>query len=99
MKQLSPWLTASLLFALAPLPARAQSPRAADLVKPQLLADTSAVQPGKAFRVGLLLRIAPNWHVYWKNPGDSGQAVSATFDLPAGFKASDLQFPVPTKFL
>lgn len=73
--------------------------RGADLVKPQLLADVSAVQPGKPFRVGLLLRIAPHWHVYWKNPGDSGQAVTATFDLPPGFTVSDLQYPVPTKFL
>lgn len=100
MTRLPKWcLGAVSLVALGWCATGASAQRAADLVKPQLLADVSAVQPGKPFRVGILLRITPHWHVYWKNPGDAGQAVTAAFDLPPGFKVSDLQYPVPTKFL
>src|SRR6266550_3395286 len=33
------------------------------LVKAELLADTSTIVPGKPFTVGLLLRMAPGWHI------------------------------------
>jgi thiol:disulfide interchange protein DsbD len=39
-----------------------------ELVKAELLADTTAVVPGKPFTVGVLLKMAPHWHTYWKFP-------------------------------
>ena len=29
---------------------------------------------GERVRAGVQLRLDPGWHVYWKNPGDSGIA-------------------------
>jgi thiol:disulfide interchange protein DsbD len=78
--------------------APAQTPAHPDLVHMRLVADTTAVQPGKPFGVGLLVDIAPGWHVYWTNPGDSGQATTARFNLPPGFKVSDLRYPAPSRF-
>ena len=66
-----------------------------DLVKAELLADVSAIQPGQPFNIGLLLKIKPEWHVYWKNPGESGVATELKLKLPEGFTAGPLQFPVP----
>ncbi len=43
-----------------------------ELVKAELVADTSAIAPGKKFTAGLLLRMAPGWHTYWKFSGDAG---------------------------
>lgn len=68
-----------------------------DLVKAELLADTASIKPGAPFTLGVLLRIAPGWHIYWTNPGDSGLATSVTFSLPAGFKAVPVQYPVPRR--
>jgi len=65
----------------------------------QLLADTNALVGGKPFMVGVLFRIVPSWHVYWINPGDSGLATSVKFEAPSGYTVSEVQFPVPTKFL
>lgn len=65
----------------------------------ELLAETTAVVPGKAFLVGLHLRIAPGWHTYWQNPGDSGLPITLTWKLPAGWKAGALQWPLPQKHL
>jgi DsbC/DsbD-like thiol-disulfide interchange protein len=70
-----------------------------DLVQVELMADVSAVKPGEPFRIGVLLHIAPRWHVYWLNPGDSGLATSVHFKLPAGFKAGPVQFPVPRRLM
>lgn len=68
------------------------------LATAQLLSDTCTIQPGKPFTVGVLLDIRKDWHVYWKNPGQAGLATSITFDLPKGFTAGPLQWPVPIRF-
>ena len=45
--------------------------------------------------IGLRFRLDPGWHIYWTNPGDSGEPPKVTWHLPSGFQASDLQFPAP----
>lgn len=37
-----------------------------------LVADHSSVSPGSAFTIGVNFTLEPGWHIYWKNPGDSG---------------------------
>ena len=67
-------------------------------VKAEVLADVSAVTPGAPFEVGVLLKVDPHWHVYWKNPGDSGLPTSVVFTLPRGFTASEIKWPIPSVF-
>ena len=69
-----------------------------NLVKAELVADVSAIKPGETFKVGVLLTIAPGWHVYWMNPGDSGRATTVKFRTPEGFIVSPLKYPVPIQF-
>ena len=38
---------------------------------------------------------APGWHVYWMNPGDSGNPPSFELSLPAGWRAGRTVFPRP----
>jgi thiol:disulfide interchange protein DsbD len=45
--------------------------------------------------IGLRFQLDPGWHIYWTNPGDSGEPPKVTWHLPSGFQASDLQFPAP----
>jgi len=68
-----------------------------ELVKATLLADTSAIIPGKPFTAGLLLRIAPGWHTYWKFSGDAGLPTEIKWKLPAGWKVGEIQWPIPLK--
>jgi DsbC/DsbD-like thiol-disulfide interchange protein len=70
----------------------------ADLVRAQLVADTAAIQPGQPLRIGVLLKIAPQWHVYWQNAGEGGVPTTVTLRLPEGFTASSIQYPVPKRF-
>src|SRR5213075_598680 len=85
-----------LLVALAPH-GLAQTHQGKQLVKAELLADTNAVVPGKTFTVGLLLRMAPRWHTYWKFSGDAGLPTELNWKLPPGWKVSEIQWPIPLK--
>ena len=76
---------------------RAQTYEGRELVKAELLADTNAVVPGKPFTVGLLLRMAPDWHTYWKFSGDAGLPSEIKWQLPPGWKAGEIQWPIPLK--
>ena len=69
----------------------------ADLVKVEMVADVATIQPGQSFEVGVLFHIKPAWHIYWKNPGDSGLPTRIQWHLPEGFTASELRFPIPRR--
>ena len=85
-----------LLFAIA-LQGLGQTYQGKQLVKAELLADTNAIVPGRQFSVGLLLRMAPNWHTYWKFSGDAGLPTELKWKLPPGWKVGEIQWPIPLK--
>ena len=64
-------------------------------VEAQLVTEKAAAQPGKPALVGLKLRMEPQWHTYWKNPGDSGLPTKIQWILPEGWKAGEIQWPYP----
>jgi len=67
-------------------------------VKAELLADVSAMAPGKPFRMGVLFEIDPEWHIYWKHPGDAGLPTELKFSFPQGFEVGPILWPVPLRF-
>jgi thiol:disulfide interchange protein DsbD len=92
--------TSSLLFWLICATAPhglGQTYQGKQLVKAELLADASAIVPGKPFTVGLLLRMAPHWHTYWKFSGDAGLPTELKWNLPPGWKIGEIQWPIPLK--
>ena len=64
----------------------------------KLVSDVSAIEPGKPFRLGVLIDMLPGWHVYWKSAGETGLPTQVKFVLPEGFVASELRWPAPRKF-
>lgn len=76
-------------------PVNAAEPGQEPKVAAALVAPVTAVIAGTPFTVGLHQAIAPHWHTYWKNPGDSGEPTRLTWTLPEGFKASDIEWPIP----
>ena len=67
-------------------------------VRARLIADTTRVKPGVAFTAAVQLTIAPGWHVYWENPGDTALPVTVDWKLPAGAKVSPLRWPEPERY-
>lgn len=98
MHKLLPVL-AALLLASPWLPAQAQRSGEIqrDHVVVELVSEVEAVRPGQPFRVGLLIRHEPDWHTYWRNPGDSGLETRFSWTLPEGFEAGDIQWPYPER--
>jgi thiol:disulfide interchange protein DsbD len=86
------FLAVLLLLATTAL---AQPSAETQLVRAQLLADTTAIAPGQPFQVGLLLEMADGWHTYWEYSGDSGLPTTIDWELPEGFTAGPIQWPVP----
>ena len=67
-------------------------------VRAELMAHApQGVEAGKPLWVGLQLVHQPQWHTYWKNPGDSGLATQLAWNLPPGVTAGDIQWPTPRK--
>jgi thiol:disulfide interchange protein DsbD len=81
----------------APLLLLAALAQAADPLRVELAGDAPEVAPGGTIRVGVRFRLDPQWHVYWKNPGDSGAAPSVKWTLPPGVAASALGWPAPVR--
>src|SRR5882724_11697104 len=90
------WVLCWLTFATVPH-GLGQAYQGKQLVKAELLADTSGIVPGKPFTIGLLLRMAPRWHTYWKFSGDAGLPTELKWKLPPGWKIGEIQWPIPLK--
>ena len=83
-----------LLLAALAAPAQA-APVQTEHVQAELIAENLSLAAGGDN--WLALRIVPEdgWHVYWRNPGDSGLATTLSWTLPAGISAGELQWPYP----
>ncbi len=56
-----------------------------------------AIAPGGRLEVGLVLTLEEGWHVFWKNPGDSGEPPKIVWTLPKGVTAGPMRFPIPKR--
>lgn len=63
----------------------------------ELLARQTWVKPGSDLQLGVHFTMEKGWHIYWINPGDSGQPPSFKWQLPSGFSAGEIQWPRPER--
>ena len=63
-----------------------------------LIANCKKVVPGKPFKLGVELNMDPGWHTYYKHSGEAGMPSKIEWQLPEGFKASELMWEKPHKF-
>ncbi len=64
-----------------------------------LLSEKSVITTNDFFDVGILLKMDPGWHTYYKEPGDSGYATTVEWKLPEGVEAEALRWPKPVKIV
>jgi thiol:disulfide interchange protein DsbD len=72
--------------------------KASEPVKVALFAEKEGGVAGEEIYLGLRFQIEPNWHIYWKNPGSSGYAISVKWTLPEGIEVGAIEWPAPKKF-
>ena len=69
-----------------------------DLVEVSIISNEKQIQRGSDFYVAIKLKIADDWHVYWKNPGDSGLPTEVKWNTPKGVEAvGGLIWQIPEK--
>lgn len=92
------WRIAALALALV-APSLVSAAETAAVSTPRvaatLLSSRDAVAPGERFQVALVQKIAPGWHTYWANPGDSGEPTRIAWTLSQGATAGEMQWPAP----
>ena len=66
-------------------------------VEISLVAEDAVAQAAGPTWLGLHFRLRPGWHIYWRNPGDSGYPPSFTWKLPAGARAGEIAWPTPAR--
>lgn len=58
---------------------------------------TQNITAGQSFEVLIHQTIKEDWHIYWKNPGDTGAEPRFNFFMPEGFKQSDISWSTPQR--
>ncbi|NQU44295.1 hypothetical protein HQ520_13480 [bacterium] len=81
------------------IPAAGQPEIPEGIVRGELICDYRAVEPGQPFQLGVLFQIMPEWHIYWRYPGDAGLPTEVRLELPEGFEIGPVRWPVPDIFM
>jgi DsbC/DsbD-like thiol-disulfide interchange protein len=64
----------------------------------QIVFDSYSLEINRTIPIGILIELENDWHIYWRNPGDSGMPTSIDFNLPDGFTISEIKWPAPKAF-
>ncbi|MGZ3280755.1 MAG: protein-disulfide reductase DsbD family protein [Caulobacteraceae bacterium] len=95
---LTPMAVQAQTVALQPPPAAYVSgPQNTGHLTAELVSQTQGVAPGGVAFVAIRQDIQKGWHTYWRNPGDSGEATSAKWELPKGWSTGDWVWPAPQR--
>jgi thiol:disulfide interchange protein DsbD len=90
-----------VIYALGSASAAARAESGPEFRSPEggvrLVSAWASAPAGGDARLGLAFDLAPGWHVYWKNPGESGQPPSVEWTLPKGFEAAPMKWPAPRR--
>jgi len=90
------YLLVGAAWLLPPATSLAENP-ADEHVKVELVSEEDAIVPHRQLRLGIRFDLEEGWHTYWINPGDSGEPPRIDWTLPAGFQATSIQWPYPTR--
>lgn len=63
----------------------------------ELIAENQWVAAGHTVNLGLYFELEKGWHIYWINPGDSGEPPRVKWQLPAGLSADPIEWPAPRR--
>ncbi len=88
---------AFIVGAALPATAQANSADAAHLHVQLVFPIPHLPTNGGVTQAGLYFKLEPGWHVYWSNPGDSGEPPQIIWTLPKGVTATALEFPAPER--
>jgi DsbC/DsbD-like thiol-disulfide interchange protein len=77
---------------------KAQPSPGSDHVDFRFIHEYDAFGAGTIQVAGLHIKIEEGWHVYWKNPGDSGMPVRLKWQDSGHLQFGDIEWPYPATF-
>jgi thiol:disulfide interchange protein DsbD len=86
-----------LILVLTPLPSARASATSIPHGTVDFIAESQWIAPGNETYFGLNFQLQKGWHIYWVNPGDSGEPPRVEWHLPAGLNAGELEWPAPRR--
>jgi thiol:disulfide interchange protein DsbD len=63
----------------------------------ELIARNQWIAAGHTLDLGLRFQLEKGWHIYWVNPGDSGEPPRVEWQLPEGLTAGSIEWPAPRR--
>jgi DsbC/DsbD-like thiol-disulfide interchange protein len=63
----------------------------------ELIAEKQWIATGQKVYLGLRFQLEKGWHIYWVNPGDSGEPPRVKWQLPTGLTAGEMEWPAPRR--
>jgi len=63
----------------------------------ELIAEDQWIAAGHTLNLGLHFQLEKGWHIYWINPGDSGEPPRVNWQLPTGLMAGAIKWPAPRR--
>jgi len=63
----------------------------------ELIAENQWIAAGHKFDLGLRFQLEKGWHIYWFNPGDSGDPPRVKWQLPTGLTDGAMEWPTPRR--
>ncbi len=88
-------LTTAILFFFTLISVLEADPVRTENAEVELISEQKTVQPGETFWIGVRMDLREGWHVYWRNPGDSGMPLLLEWMNPEGFEIGEIQWPYP----
>ncbi len=76
-----------------------EAPSGDDLVDFSVKASHSPMNPDQGVTLALVWDVEDDWHVYWRNNGDTGAPLDWTLTLPEGVTAGEPRWPVPDRYI
>ncbi len=63
----------------------------------ELVAENQWIAAGHTIHLGLHFQLEKGWHIYWVNPGDSGEPPRVKWRLPPGVSVGEVDWPTPRR--
>lgn len=63
-----------------------------------LIPEVSKMTDSDTVMVGVHMKIREGWHVYWRNPGDSGLPARISWDDHPSLEPGEIKWPQPARF-
>lgn len=68
-----------------------------ELVRVRVSSLNDSVPQGETFYLRFGFKLKKDWHIYWRNPGDSGIPTEIEFESQKGFEFGDIIWEIPEK--